>query len=120
MSESAASAAHTYASSAEWIPICAVGAIRPDTGACALVNGVQIAIFRVDDRVFALSNHDPFSGAPVLARGLVGDRSGVLKVASPIFKQSFALDTGVCLDDPTVCVPTYPCRIRAGIIEVAI
>jgi nitrite reductase (NADH) small subunit len=100
------------------MPVCRLDRIRPDRGVCALVDGAQIAIFRVGDRVFALGNHDPFSGAAVLARGLIGDRRGVLKVASPIYKQSFALETGVCLDDPAVSVPVYPCRVRGGVVEV--
>jgi len=42
----------------------------------------------------------------------VGDRSGVPKVASPVYKQSFCLRTGSCLDDPGVGVPSYPVRIE--------
>jgi nitrite reductase (NADH) small subunit len=129
MSENAASAAlplpsaSTSASSAEpaWIAVCPIAAIARDTGAVALIAGRQIAIFRVrDDRVFALGNRDPFTGAQVLARGLVGDRGGVLKVASPLLKQSFALATGECLDDPSVRVPAYPARVVDGIIHLEI
>ena len=58
------------------------------------------------------SNFDPFSKAFVLSRGIVGDRAGVPKVASPIFKQSFDLRTGRCLDDPAVAVRVYPVRLR--------
>ena len=36
----------------------------------------------------------------MISRGIVGDRGGVPKIASPIFKQSFDLRTGQCLDDP--------------------
>ncbi len=119
MPASAASASLPCASSAEWIAICPLEAILPDGGACALVRGTQIAVFRVGDHLYALGNRDPFSGASVLARGLVGDHAGVLTVASPIFKQRFALATGVCLDDPAVAVPTYACRVRHGVVEIA-
>ncbi len=104
-----------------WSDVCALDAIIRDTGVCALVHSLQIAIFRVgeDDRLFALGNFDPFSKAMVLARGIVGDRKGTPKVASPIYKQSFALATGQCLDDPAVRVPAYPVRLRAGRVEVA-
>ena len=40
--------------------------ILPDTGVCALIDGEQIAMFRVGDAVFALDNYDPNSGANVL------------------------------------------------------
>ena len=92
----------------------------PDTGVCALVGGRQIAIVRVGEgeRVYAIDNFDPFSKAFVISRGIVGDKDGVPKIASPIFKQSFDLRTGQCLDDPTVAIPVYAIRLRAGQIEV--
>jgi nitrite reductase (NADH) small subunit len=39
-------------------------------------------------------------------------------VASPIYKQVFELATGICLDDPTVSVRTYPVRLVNGVVEV--
>jgi nitrite reductase (NADH) small subunit len=103
-----------------WIDVCALDDIVPDTGVCALVERRQIALVRVGDgaAVYALDNFDPFSRAYVLARGIVGDRAGVPKIASPIYKQSFDLRTGQCLDDPAVRVPVFPTRVRDGRIEV--
>jgi nitrite reductase (NADH) small subunit len=102
-----------------WIDICALEDIVPMTGVCALLGRKQVAVFRVEpDELFALSNFDPFSKAFVLSRGIVGDRAGVPKVASPVFKQSFDLRTGQCLDDPAVSVKTYQVRSRSGRVEV--
>ncbi len=101
-----------------WTPICSFEDIIPDTGVCAIIDGEQVAVFRVGDRVFALGNHDPFSGANVLSRGIVGDRDGQLKVASPIYKQNFCLETGTCLDDPSVSVPHYAARVVDGAVEI--
>jgi nitrite reductase (NADH) small subunit len=102
-----------------WIDVCGLDDILPQTGVCALMGRKQVAIFRVGaDEVHALSNFDPFSKAFVLSRGIVGDRGGVPKVASPVFKQSFDLRTGQCLDDPSVSVKSYPARLRAGRVEV--
>ena len=70
------------------------------------------------DEIYALDNQDPFSGAMVLSRGIVGDRGGVPKIASPIYKQSFDLRTGACLDDAAVCVAAYATRVRDGRVEV--
>ena len=105
---------------ADWHPICALDDIVPDTGVCALVRGQQIAVVRVGagEDVFAIGNFDPFSKAFVLSRGIVGDKDGIAEIASPIYKQSFDLRTGRCLDDPSVCVPTWPARIRDGRVEV--
>jgi nitrite reductase (NADH) small subunit len=107
--------------SAAWEEVCPVERIVADTGVCALVGGQQVAVFRLrDGSLFALGNVDPFTGAAVLSRGIVGDRGGVPKVASPLHKQSFDLRTGVCLDDPDRAVPVYAVRVRDGVVEVAV
>jgi nitrite reductase (NADH) small subunit len=102
----------------QWVNVCRLDDIWPDTGVAALVNGEQVAIFRVADGVFAISNYDPFSRSYVLARGIVGDRQGVLKVASPIYKHNFALQTGQCLDHPGVRLPTYPVQVQEGMVQI--
>jgi nitrite reductase (NADH) small subunit len=104
-----------------WVDVCSLDAIAPNTGVCALVTGQQVAIFRVGngDELYALSNYDPFSKAFVLSRGLVGDRNGTLKVASPIYKHNFSLTTGQCLDDETVKIPTFAIQIADNRVQVA-
>lgn len=69
------------------------------------------------DEVYALSNFDPFSEAFVLSRGLVGDRRGVQKLISPIYKQNYYLKTGECLDDATVSISVYLVRVLAGQVQ---
>jgi nitrite reductase (NADH) small subunit len=103
----------------QWITVCPLDRILPNTGVCALINGQQVAIFRVGDseQLYAIGNYDPFSKAYVLSRGIVGDRNGVAKVASPIYKQNFDLATGQCLDDQTVSVPTFPVRVSDSFSE---
>jgi nitrite reductase (NADH) small subunit len=104
----------------DWQDVCALDDILPDTGVCALLGGKQVALFRVGvEEVYALSNFDPFSQAFVLSRGIVGDRGGIPKVASPIFKQNFNLRTGRCLDDPAVAVRAYPVRVQGGRVQVS-
>jgi nitrite reductase (NADH) small subunit len=98
--------------------VCRLDDILPDTGVCALVGGEQVAIFRVDDKVFAIGNHDPFSGAPVLSRGIVGDLNGELVVASPVYKQHFSLLTGRCVEDPSVSVPVYRALLEGADIQI--
>ncbi len=110
-----------HAPQSSWVKICPIDSILPWSGVAALVDGHQIAIFRLDeDRVYAISNYDPFSKAHVISRGLVGDRKGVIKVASPIYKQSFSLETGQCLDDPTVSLPVWPARVANRMVQIAL
>jgi nitrite reductase (NADH) small subunit len=103
--------------------VCRFDDLLPERGVAALVDGRQVAIFRChDDAVYAVGQRDPFSGANVMSRGIVGSRGESATVASPMFKQAFDLVTGVCLDapdDPSVRIPVYPVRIRAGVVEVA-
>jgi nitrite reductase (NADH) small subunit len=102
-----------------WVRICHYDAIYPDTGVCALVEGRQVAVFRLSDgTLHAVSNYDPFSQANVLSRGIVGDRGGEPKIASPIYKQTFNLRTGVCYDDTGVRLDVYRVRRRSGMVEV--
>jgi nitrite reductase (NADH) small subunit len=105
--------------SPQWTAVCALTDIFPERGVAALVAGEQVALFRThDDRVYAIGNLDPFSGAHVLSRGIVGSRGAVPTVASPMYKQVFDLRTGECLDDPVVRVPSRPVRVRDGVVEV--
>ena len=98
--------------------ICRLEDIVPDAGVCALVEGEQVAVFRVDQKIYAIGNRDPFSGANVLSRGIVGDLKGELVVASPVYKQHFSLLTGRCLEDESVAVPVYAARIEEGFVLV--
>lgn len=104
------------------IQVCALDDIHPDMGVCALVDGRQVAIFRVGetDEVYAIGAFDPNSGANVLWRGIVGDLKGRLVVASPIFKQHFDLKTGECIEDPISSVRSYAAGVRDGHVWVQV
>lgn len=103
-----------------WTPVCPVDALVPERGVAALLpDGAHAAVFLLHDgSIAAISNRDPFSGASVLSRGIVGDAGGEPTVASPMYKQRFSLRTGRCLGDPGVAVGTHPVRVRDGVVEV--
>jgi nitrite reductase (NADH) small subunit len=105
-----------------WVDVCHYDELIPERGVAALVHGRQVAVFRTySGDLYALSHRDPFSGAYVLARGILGTRGGVPTVASPMYKQVFDLRTGRCLDDPAQVVPAFRIRrTRAGRVEVAV
>ena len=106
--------------SAAWTTVCDLDALLPDVGVRALVGDAQVAVFRLSgsDGIFAIDALDPFSGAPVLSRGIVGDVKGQLVVASPIYKQHFNLHTGQCLEDDAVAIRTFPVRVVDGHVQV--
>jgi nitrite reductase (NADH) small subunit len=94
-----------------WHDICSYRDLMPERGACAMVEGVQVAVFRTfEGALYAVSNLDPFSGAQVISRGILGTRGGAPTVASPMFKQVFDLRTGSCLDDARVALRTFAVR----------
>ncbi|RLA20411.1 MAG: nitrite reductase (NAD(P)H) small subunit [Gammaproteobacteria bacterium] len=108
--------------SAEWVDICSLDALQPNSGVCALVEGRQIAIFYMPkaDKVYAIDNFDPFGEANVLSRGLIGDLKGEPVVASPLYKQHFNLETGQCLEDEAVKIGAYAVRIDAQKVQLAL
>ena len=101
-----------------WHSVCRVEDIVEGSGVAARLGVDQIALFRVDGIIYAVDHRDPRSGACVIARGIVGDRDGELKVASPMFKQSFSLVDGRCLDDDGPGLRTWEVRIVDGVVEV--
>ncbi len=110
----------TMVASKVWVDVCPLEKLIPGRGVCALVAELQVAVFRIaGEEIYAISNFDPFSRAFVLSRGIVGSKAERLKVASPIYKQSFDLVTGVCLDDATIMVRTFEVRVVDGIVQVA-
>lgn len=84
---------------AVWVRVCAVNDLERERGRAALIDGEQVALFLThDDRIYAVQQLDPYSGAYVMARGIVGTRADAPTVASPMYKQVFDLRTGACLD----------------------
>lgn len=110
---------------AHWTPVCTLDDILINTGVCALIQGMQIAIFRVrlaqgGEQVFAVDNCDPQSEANVLSRGLVGSLGGRIVVASPIYKHHYDLATGECLEEPSVPIRAYAVRVENERVWVAV
>ena len=103
-----------------WTAVCQYDDLQPERGVAALLGTEQVAVFRTfDGSLYAIGNQDPFTGAFVLSRGIVGTRGTTPTVASPLHKQVFDLRTGACLDDETAAVPVFAVRQRAGQVEVS-
>lgn len=104
----------------QWTSICPAARLPVERGVAALLDGEQVAVFRTaDNRLHAVSNHDPFSGAMVISRGIVGSRGERPTVASPVYKQVFDLETGQCLDDASVRLEVHHVRVHDGMVQVA-
>ncbi|PXX98621.1 nitrite reductase small subunit NirD [Halomonas sp. LBP4] len=111
-----------------WQTLCTRADLVPFSGVAAWVETAdgpaQVALFYIpcgpntpalpghEQELYALEHRDPFSGANVIARGIVGDVKGQLVVASPIYKQHFRLADGQCLEDDSVCLRTWPVSFK--------
>jgi nitrite reductase (NADH) small subunit len=114
------------AMSPSWLNLCSESDLVTGSGVCALLETggsvQQVALFRpsATGPVYALSNYDPIGDACVLSRGILGSIGERLVVASPLYKQHFCLDDGQCIEDPSLCLPTWPVRIQAGVVQICI
>jgi nitrite reductase (NADH) small subunit len=102
-----------------WVEVCLLERLTPDRGVAALVDGCQVAMFRLGDgSLHAVDNVDPCSGAAVLSRGIVGDAEGINTVASPLHKQRFDLATGRCLDRDVAPLGVHEIAVIHGVVFV--
>lgn len=103
-----------------WLDVCAVEDLEPDSGVCALLGGKQVALFYLTrvNAIYAVANFDPIGKANVLSRGLIGDLGGEPMVASPLYKQHYNLKTGVCFEYDDIRIASYPVRIDNGRVAV--
>ena len=101
------------------VEIAPIDQIPVDRGVAAVVGGDYLAVFRLaDGQVLAVDHVDPFSGVPVLARGLVGSVGDRAVVVSPLHKQRFDLHTGECLDDPDTVIRVWTTHVADGTVYV--
>jgi nitrite reductase (NADH) small subunit len=116
-------------SNENWVSICQTNDLVDNSGVCALVNGEQVALFKLaqgeQEQVLAISNFDPIGKANVLYRGLICSVSGEdtplrYVVASPLYKQRFCLTTGECIDDPEQSVSVFPARIVDEMVQLSV
>lgn len=92
--------------------VCTTDDLVKNSGVAALVNGTQVALFYINDEVYAMNNYDPIGKANVMSRGMIGDLKGELMVAAPLQKQHYSLKTGQCLDVEGVSIPVYQTKVE--------
>lgn len=102
--------------------VCQLEDLEPLWGEAALADGVQVAVVRVPgDRVFAVSQWDPFAQANVMSRGIIGTKGGRPTVASPIHKQVYDLSTGECLSEDGLSLEVFAVDVDAeGTVRVTV
>jgi nitrite reductase (NADH) small subunit len=104
-----------------WFPVCPFVRLPVERAVCVLVGGEQVALVRTrEDRLYAVDNLDPVTGAMVMSRGIVGSRGDRDVLISPLHKQAYDLQTGTCLDLPDVWLGVHDVRVVGGDVEVGL
>ncbi|MCG8590903.1 MAG: nitrite reductase large subunit NirB [Proteobacteria bacterium] len=103
-----------------WVPLARAQEVPADGGIAARYGAAQIAIFHFAARGewYATQATCPHRKDNVLARGLLGSQAGEPKVACPLHKKTFSLESGKGLNDPNYSVLTFPVEVRGGRIFV--
>ncbi len=109
----------------EWRALCSRADLVANSGVVAWLDGEQVALFHLPqtaegEKVFAIANKDPKSGANVIGRGIIGHLNGDYVIASPLYKQHFRLEDGTCQEYPEQRLKVWPVRLNGDAVEVAI
>lgn len=103
-----------------WFKAAAIADFPKDGGACVKYKDKQIAVFNFDrlGKWYACQNLCPHKMEMVLSRGMIGDDSGIPKVACPLHKKTFSLDNGENLNGDLNAIATYPVKIQEGFVYI--
>ena len=82
----------------------------------------QIAVFHFASRGewYACQNLCPHKREMVLARGILGDQQGTPKVACPLHKKTFSLESGACLSGEDYRVQVFPVKVEADAVYLGL
>ncbi|MCP4481537.1 MAG: nitrite reductase small subunit NirD [bacterium] len=98
----------------KWIKICDVSDVEKNNARTVKYGNTQLAIFNFSDRDqwYATQNLCPHKQEMLLYRGMLGETRGKPKVACPMHKKTFFLETGKGLSDPDYAIQTFPVKVE--------
>ncbi|MCO1335922.1 nitrite reductase small subunit NirD [Microbulbifer sp. OS29] len=123
----------------QWLPICQRSDLVTNSGVCALwgdtsvystetlktvtktVDQRSVALFFLpeqEQQLYAVDNWDPIAQAGVIARGIIAEMEGELTIASPLYKHHFRLSDGVCMEDSSIRLATYPLAFNGDMVYI--
>lgn len=97
-----------------WMPVGRVDDFPADGGATIKYGKVQIAVYNFTSRGewYACQQMCPHKKSFVLSRGVLGDANGTPKVACPLHKKTFSLESGECLSGEEYQVDVFPVKVE--------
>lgn len=103
-----------------WFKAASVEAFPKNGGSCIKYKDKQIAVFNFTrkNKWYACQNLCPHKMEMVLGRGMLGDEQGIAKVACPLHKRTFSLETGENLNSDLPAIAVYPVKIKNGFVYI--
>ncbi|WP_337173265.1 nitrite reductase large subunit NirB [Paludisphaera sp.] len=105
---------------ASWVVVGSVADFPVDGGRAIKHGEAEIAVYRYgeDGSWYASQNTCPHKREAVLSRGLLGEQGGVPKVACPLHKKTFSLESGACLSGGAPRIEVFPVRVEGDDVLV--
>jgi len=99
----------------QWVKVGHVADFPIDGGATIKYGKVQIAVYNFAnlDRWYACQNMCPHMNEFVLSRGIIGTAGNEPKVACPLHKKPFSLETGQSLSGEPYSLKIFPVKIES-------
>src|SRR5262249_14778390 len=96
-----------------WVQVGKAWDFPADGGSTIKYGKTQIAVFNFASRGegYACHNMCPHRREFVLARGMIGDAGGTPKVACPLHKKTFSLESGSCLTGEDYSIDVFPVKV---------
>ena len=103
-----------------WFEAAKISDFPKNGGACIKYKNKQIAVFNFEREGswYACQNVCPHKMEMVLSRGMIGDQAGTPKVACPLHKKTFSLESGENLNGDLSPIATYPVKIEGDTVYV--
>jgi nitrite reductase (NADH) large subunit len=97
-----------------WVQVGKTWNFPRDGGATVKYGQTQIAVFNFTSRGewYATQNMCPHKREFVLSRGMIGDAADKPKVACPVHKKTFSLETGKGMSDKEFSIQTFPVKVE--------
>lgn len=104
----------------QWFHAGKIADFPAESGGVIRYGQSQIAVFNMASRGrwFATQNMCPHKKAFVLAQGILGDSEGIPKVACPMHKKTFSLESGESLQGEDYRIQTFSVRIDGDDVSI--
>src|SRR6185312_12816332 len=104
----------------QWVEVGYADDFPIDGGATVKYGKSQIAVFNFASRKkwYATQNMCPHKRAFVLSRGIIGSAGDTPKVACPLHKKTFSLETGESIQGEEYRIKTFRVKVENGRVFV--